>query len=809
MRGYVAFDRREEVLSLIRATLRSELPASLEIGDGNVLVLEGTLDAAAHEVRDCRLSVGEQEVAPLVLGVPAPGEITGGKWWRALVPLPPVAEPQVVTVALRARVRGGPDETVELGSLRLEPGPARPKAPSPSPDAEGEAGLVAICLATYDPPLELLRAQIESIRSQTHERWICIVSDDSSPVAKWQELMRIVGGDERFQLMRADRRVGFYRNFERALRSVPDEAAYVAFADQDDRWDPEKLESLIAGLGATVVLAHSDARVVDREGRLIYPTFWPRGTPGGDRLGDLLFGNSVSGAACLFRRSVLDWALPFPALAGTPYHDRWVALVASVLGPISRVERPLYDYVQHGASALGHSRASGLGHPAGETRLQATTRRVRRLRDRGFQPDWREAHNTALSRSVTEAQVLRLRLGTRMSAADRRAVAGVEALPRSLAAQARLAGRHLVRAPRRRPGLEGALLRGIAWGRLAPLRSRLAASRAAGARPRRELGTPRRNPPPPRRRRAGAPVRVGITVTSNSEGAGFGDFHTAHELGAALAAPDLDVAYLELQGGRWQQLAGSVDVLISLLDRFPLERVPARVESVAWVRNWTERWISRPWFEEYDTVLASSQASVDLIGERTSTLARLMPLATNPERFRPVPPEPGLRADMVFTGNHWGAERQLIETLREMPPELEVKVFGRGWEAVPVARSLHAGALDYDRLPWAYSSALLVVDDSAHHAKPYGAVNSRVFDALACGTLVTSNDAEGVRTLFGEDFPAWHDAVTLRAHAEAARDEPAHAVALAASYREEVLARHTYAHRAGQVREALGLPARV
>ena len=66
---------------------------------------------------------------------------------------------------------------------------------------------------------------------------------------------------------RSPRRLGFYRNFERALSLVPADADYVALADQDDAWRPEKLATLLAALGRRQ-LVYSDARVVARDGEL-------------------------------------------------------------------------------------------------------------------------------------------------------------------------------------------------------------------------------------------------------------------------------------------------------------------------------------------------------------------------------------------------------------------------------------------------------------------------------------------------------------------------------------------------------------
>jgi glycosyltransferase involved in cell wall biosynthesis len=298
-------------------------------------------------------------------------------------------------------------------------------------------------MATREPRADLLRAQIESIRAQTHGRWVCLISDDASSATAKREIERAIGGDDRFLLETGAEAVGFYRNFERALAMVPPEASYVALSDQDDRWHADKLAALIAALGPGDVLAHSDARVVDASGAVIAETFWPRGRPRDDRLADALYANPVTGASALFRREVLDPALPFPDLAGPAFHDRWIALVCIVLGGVAYVDRPLYDYVQHPEAAHGHARAVGVPgrEPAGAS-----------ARTDG------EAY---LARSVTEATALRERLADRLSAGDRRALERIESLPSSATAQLRVGARWLTRAPRSRPGIEGALVRGI------------------------------------------------------------------------------------------------------------------------------------------------------------------------------------------------------------------------------------------------------------------------------------------------------------------------------------------------------------
>ena len=484
-------------------------------------------------------------------------------------------------------------------------------------------------MATHEPPPALLRAQIDSIRSQTHRDWVCVISDDASSDAAKAEIERAIAGDARFSVESHEERVGFYRNFERALRAVPSEASYVALCDQDDRWHPDKLAALLSALGPDDVLAHSDARVVDSDGRVVAETFWPRGAPRDDRLGDLLFANAVTGASALFRQRRAALRPSVPGLPGRPFHDRWIALVSCGLGGIAYVERPLFDYVQHPAAAHGHARATGQS----DRRADALRDRAADLRRRGFHPDWRAAHDEYLARSVSEAIALRLRLSDRLGAADRRRLRMIETLPHSPAAQARLAARWLARAPRGRPGIEGALVRGVLWRRLVSPRNALARRRQT--RSRAHGGSTGRTP-----RRSDARPRYGITVTQGGEEAGFGDYFTARELGDALEATGADVVYLRLDGRGWRRDARALDVIVSLLDRFPLREAPPDALAVAWVRNWSERWLMREWFDEYDHVFATSEASCRLIRERSSARPQLMPLATNPARFHPVAAAP-------------------------------------------------------------------------------------------------------------------------------------------------------------------------
>lgn len=300
----------------------------------------------------------------------------------------------------------------------------------------------------------------------------------------------------------------------------------------------------------------------------------------------------------------------------------------------------------------------------------------------------------------------------------------------------------------------------------------------------------------------GAGPRAAITVTSLDPADGWGDWYTAHELGEALTELGWRVEYVERRGDAWYELPADLDYAISLMDPFDLRRLPPHVTAVAWVRNWTERWLERPWFERADVVLASSGGSAELIERATGRRPVLFPLATNPARFAPDRAEPDRAADCVFTGNHWGKDREIQPALRPRRGE-RLDVYGRGWEEVREVARCARGPVAYEELPGIYAAAKLVLDDTSGPTLPYGAVNSRVFDALAAGTLAITNCEAGARELFGEDFPVWRSPEDLRAKVEALLADDERRTSLARRFRGEVLRHHTYAHRARRLVEVL------
>jgi O-antigen biosynthesis protein len=453
----VVVPRSTDSVAELDATLEEPLRDAIAVGAGSAVFVKGRYSAPDSR-RVNRLTIAFD-------GAEHPLRSLRDMWW-GIVPLAPVTEAVEMPLALRAELNGGTRAEVDLATWRLVP--ALDLEPVTAADGRSPRPLVAICMATFEPSPELFARQIESIRSQTHDNWICVISDDNSR-PRWLASMReVLGGDERFVLVPSRVRRGFYANFERALALAPAEAEYLGLADQDDRWHPDKLETLAAELESGATLAYSDTRVIDDGGDVLSDTYWRYRPNNYKDFTSLLITNAITGAAALFRRELAARGLPFPPPHGDIYHDHWLALVAMATGEIRYVDRPLYDYVQHSGATLGFADANaGRGRWGG--RIADLALRILRLGYRLIRPVGRARYFENYCRLALEARALEVRFGDSLPPAKRRALRRIAECDTSLAGAGWLALRALRPLAGRSEtmGNERGLLVGILWRRRA------------------------------------------------------------------------------------------------------------------------------------------------------------------------------------------------------------------------------------------------------------------------------------------------------------------------------------------------------
>jgi glycosyltransferase involved in cell wall biosynthesis len=224
---------------------------------------------------------------------------------------------------------------------------------------------VQVLLATFNGA-RFLREQIDSILAQTYQPLTILARDDGSsdgtPAILADYAQRF---PDRFAIAPPMPPAGSAAaNFLRLLQASSE--AYLAFADQDDVWLPEKMAiSMDAMLRLEdgdadwkPCLVFSDLSVVDERLGVIDPSFWhyQQIEPGMVTSLSRLLGNGVvTGCTAVLNRPLANYALRMPPEAFM--HDWWIALLANCFGETSYVEKPLVLYRQHGANVRGASAA--------------------------------------------------------------------------------------------------------------------------------------------------------------------------------------------------------------------------------------------------------------------------------------------------------------------------------------------------------------------------------------------------------------------------------------------------------------------
>lgn len=263
---------------------------------------------------------------------------------------------------------------------------------------------VSVALCTRNGA-RYLPEQIRSICSQAPLPREIVVSDDGSTddtLAVVRDTLAQCGMTDQIALRVFSNTppLGVTRNFEQAARACSHEL--IALCDQDDVWHPGRLARMVAQFESRpdLLLLHTDARLVDGELKPLGSTLFHAlevqpaelaAIASGQGFGVLLRRNLVTGATTMFRKTLLDAALPF---APEWVHDEWLAAIAAAIGRMDVLPEPTIDYRQHGNNQIGARRltlsekiakafvARGDKHVARLHRADALLKRLLQLGDR-------------------------------------------------------------------------------------------------------------------------------------------------------------------------------------------------------------------------------------------------------------------------------------------------------------------------------------------------------------------------------------------------------------------------------------------
>lgn len=211
--------------------------------------------------------------------------------------------------------------------------------------ANQHTSLVSIALCTYNGE-KYLKAQLDSLVIQDYQNLEIIIVDDCSTdntVSIIKEYQKLYSN---LNLYVNEENLGFNKNFKKALESCNGD--YIAFADQDDIWELNKISKMVEKVGDNLLVYHNSAYIDEND----IPSGLSKKSHhrfvSGDCAINFLYYNCVSGHACIIHRDLLEVTPPFPE---NFYYDWWLAYTAANIGRIDFLDESLVKHRKHSNSS--------------------------------------------------------------------------------------------------------------------------------------------------------------------------------------------------------------------------------------------------------------------------------------------------------------------------------------------------------------------------------------------------------------------------------------------------------------------------
>lgn len=236
----------------------------------------------------------------------------------------------------------------------------------------------------------------------------------------------------------------------------------------------------------------------------------------------------------------------------------------------------------------------------------------------------------------------------------------------------------------------------------------------------------------------------------------WGDTHFIRRLEAALRRLGQQVVVdhrpeFERATGRFD------DVALILRGVAPYTPIYGPV-SLCWLISHPEM-MSRREAESYDRVFAASRTWAARMSSEWGVRIEPLLQATDPELFHPDRGRPDTGHSVLFVGSSRKVLRPLVGAAVEHG--LPLSIFGHQWDGLVPPRYIKAEYLGNDVVGEAYRRAGVVLNDHWDDMREQGFISNRLFDAVASGARVVTDDVAGLEGLFGRSVQVLGDPADL------------------------------------------------
>ena len=232
-------------------------------------------------------------------------------------------------------------------------------------------------------------------------------------------------------------------------------------------------------------------------------------------------------------------------------------------------------------------------------------------------------------------------------------------------------------------------------------------------------------------------------VPVSAAGDGWGDLYFAQEIAAALIRKGHQ-ARVDRRSDVINSNSAKDDVILVLRGVERIQRQKGAI-NLLWVISHPSR-VSKNELKSFDKVFAASESWS--VNRSKQTDIEILPLlqATNPEKFNPDSGQPDSGHNVLFIGNSRKRFRRIIKDAISIG--IEPKIYGQDWNEF-VSDELIAGTfVPNSEVSAMYRAAGVVLNDHWPDMAKFGFISNRLFDAVASGARVISDEVQGISELF-------------------------------------------------------------
>lgn len=235
---------------------------------------------------------------------------------------------------------------------------------------------------------------------------------------------------------------------------------------------------------------------------------------------------------------------------------------------------------------------------------------------------------------------------------------------------------------------------------------------------------------------------IKTSVPGDEGGKGWGDLYFAQEIAASLTSLG-HIARVDTRDKVINSESAFDDVVLVIRG---VERIRPQKGAInlLWVISHPSR-ISHHELKSFDAIFA---ASTKWAKSKSKNGVNVTPLlqATNPQKFNPTVAVPDSGDELLFIGNSRHEFRQIIKDV--LSEGLRPAIYGRDWEEFISPDFIKSSFVPNEQVAGKYRAAGIVLNDHWPDMAKNGFYSNRLFDAVASGARVISDEIDGVKEIF-------------------------------------------------------------